>query len=182
MDQTSLTITQVIEAIIAPAVMISSSGLFFLALNARQSSLLNRIRLLNNERRLLSRELINQGKINLGEDIRFLSLEQQLNHLLRRAWYVRNSTLCDTLAVVFFVLASFAIALHFWVSIPLLEHLPIFLFITGMFLILLGVVGLAIDELIAYSVILVEVQEKPSMLVDCFGEVNQPHQHNQSRN
>lgn len=181
MDQMSLTVTQVIQAILAPAVMISSSGLFFLGLNARQSSLLNRIRLLNNERRILSRELMHQGQFDSGEDIRFLSLEHQLNNLLRRAWYVRNSTICDTLAVVFFVLTSFAIALHFFMGITLLERVPIFLFITGMFLVLVGVICLAVDELIAYSVILLEVQDKQSIMVNFFARSNESKPGEQSK-
>lgn len=181
MDQMSLTVTQVIQAILAPAVMISSSGLFFLGLNARQSSLLNRIRLLNNERRIIAKELMHQGQFDSGEDIRFLSLEHQLNNLLRRAWYVRNSTLCDTLAVVFFVLTSFAIALHFFMGITLLAQLPIFLFITGMFLVLVGVICLAIDEVIAYSVILLEVQDKQAVGFNLFGRLSEPKQGEQSK-
>ncbi|MEQ9668275.1 DUF2721 domain-containing protein [Coleofasciculus sp. G2-EDA-02] len=181
MDQMSLTVTQVIQAILAPAVMISSSGLFFLGLNARQSSLLNRIRLLNNERRIIAKELMHQGQFDSGEDIRFLSLEHQLNNLLRRAWYVRNSTLCDTLAVVFFVLTSFAIALHFFMGITFLAQLPIFLFITGMFLVLVGVICLAIDEVIAYSVILLEVQDKQAVGFNLFGRLSEPNQGEQSK-
>ncbi|MEQ8956858.1 MAG: DUF2721 domain-containing protein, partial [Coleofasciculus sp. C2-GNP5-27] len=81
---------------------------------------------------------------------------------------------CDTLAVVFFVLTSFAIALHFFMGITLLERVPIFLFITGMFLVLVGVICLAIDELIAYSVILLEVQDKQSIMVDFFVRSKEP--------
>ena len=162
MDQTSLTITQAIEAILAPAVMISSSGLFFLGLNARQSSLLHRIRVLNNEKRTLSRELMHHDHFAKGEDIRFCSLEHQLSHLVRRAWYVRNSIICNTLAVAFFVLTSFAIAIHFFMGNDrFFDTLPIYFFITGMFLLLVGVICLALDELIAYSVILLEVKDKP---------------------
>lgn len=160
MDHNPLTITQAIQAILAPAVMISSSGLFFLGLNARQSSLLNRIRVLNNEKRIMSKELLHEGHFVDGEDIRFCSVEHQLNHLLRRAWYVRNSTICNTIAVAFFVLTSFAIAIHFFMGTGLFDQLPIYFFITGMFLVLVGVIYLAIDELIAYAVILLEVKDK----------------------
>jgi len=66
-------------------------------------------------------------------------------------------------------------------GITLLERVPIFLFITGMFLVLVGVICLAIDELIAYSVILLEVQDKQSIMVDFFARSNEPKPGEQSK-
>lgn len=156
MNGSIITSTQAIQSILAPAVMISSSGLFFLGLNARQSSVLTRIRLLNDEKRRLVKEIYGVER-ELCDDIRCLSIDYQLNVLVRRAWYVRNSIIFHTIAVAFFVLTSFAIALSFLIATPWLNQVPLFLFITGMGLVLAGIISLGIDEYLAYSVILIEV-------------------------
>lgn len=160
MDTSLASATQAIQAILAPAVMISSSGLFFLGLNARQSSVLTRIRLLNDEKRKLIKEIYHSDEHEQCDDIRCFSIEHQMNVLLRRAWYVRNSIICHTLAVAFFVLTSFAIALHFLFSSVLMHHTTLYLFITGMTLVLCGIICLAIDEYLSYSVILIEVKQE----------------------
>lgn len=155
-----ITATQAIQAILAPAVMISANGLFLLGLNARQTSVFNRIRLLNDEKRKIRRE-INQSLEHEQSDIlRCLSIEHQIKALLRRSWYVRNSLMCCTIAVAFFVLSSFGIGANFLIAGDWVNNLPLYLFILAMFLVLSGVIFLTIDVLISYSVIVLEVREK----------------------
>lgn len=102
---------QAIQAILAPAVMITGVALLLLTLNARHSSIVNRIRLLDNEKRSLGRKLRNDGKLDDMENERLTSIETQLNLLLPRLRYVRNGMLCHMLSVLFFVLTSFSIGL-----------------------------------------------------------------------
>lgn len=160
MNGNILTSTQAIQSILAPAVMISSSGLFFLGLNARQSSVLTRIRLLNEEKRRIIREVYKTEEHVYCDDIRCFSIDHQLNVLLRRAWYIRSSIICHTLAVAFFVLTSFAIAFNFLLSHFWLHQITLYLFILGMSLILSGILCLGIDEYLSYSVILIEVKKE----------------------
>lgn len=157
MDST-LTSTQAIQAIVAPAVMISSMGLFLLGLNNRQVAIFSRIRTLNEEKRHLLRTLFQGQELDYCEDIRCLSIESQLSALLKRAWYVRSAIICHTMAVAFFVLTSFAIGLNFLLPNSFTQDVALYFFIIGMFLVLTGVLGLGIDEWIAYSVILIEVK------------------------
>lgn len=154
----SLTATQTIQAILAPAVMISSMGLFLLGLNARQTSIFSRIRLLNEEKRKIVREIDRGQEAEYCDDLRCLSIDRQLHSLQLRAWYIRNSFICHTAAVAFFVLTSFGIGLTFILSTTFIQVVSLYLFIIGMFLVLAGVICVGIDEWIAYSVILIEVK------------------------
>jgi hypothetical protein len=160
MDSGALTATQAIQSILAPAVMISSNGLFFLGLNARQGSLYSRIRALNEEKRKIIREINNGVDHDHCDDIRCLSIDHQLNKLLRRSWYVRNSIICCTVAVGLFVLTSFAIGLLFVIDSAAVHGVPLFLFVAGMLLVLSGCIFLGVDELVSYSVIILEVKGK----------------------
>jgi hypothetical protein len=160
MDSGALAATQAIQSILAPAVMISSNGLFFLGLNARQGSLYSRIRALNEEKRKIIREINNGVDRAQCDDIRCLNIDRQLNKLMRRAWYVRNAIICCTVAVGLFVLTSFAIGLLFVFDSTAFHGMPLLLFVSGMFLVLSGGILLGVDELVSYSVILLEVRGK----------------------
>ncbi len=160
MENSAITATQAIQAILAPAVMISANGLFLLGLNARQTSVFNRIRLLNDEKRKIMRETNQSLEHAHCDDLRCLSIDHQIDVLLRRAWYVRNSLICCTIAVAFFVLSSFGIGINFLIASQWVNNLPLYLFILAMFLVLSGVIFLTIDELISYRVIVIEVRDQ----------------------
>lgn len=160
MDVRGITTTQVIQNILAPAVMISSSALFFLGLSSRYVALLTRIRLLNDEKRHYHRQLTEQERLAEFDLIRLEHINTQLKALLRATWYVRNAILCHILAVIFFVLTSFAIAINFPISHRFIQGIPIYLFLSGMFLVLCGVTCMALDIFISSRVILVEVKDE----------------------
>ncbi len=153
-----VTAIQAIQGILAPAVMITGVALLLLTFNARHSSLVNRIRLLNDEKRGLGDKL---GKSDETESLRRKSIESQLNLLLPRLKYVRDGMLCNMLAVIFFVLTSFSIGLgYFSVSTHLTQLMIHATFIAGMLLVLCGVAYLSLELFISYKVILVEVKER----------------------
>jgi len=154
----TLTATQAIQAILSPAVMISSSAFFLSGLNARHSTLVNRVRLLNDEKRKLIKELIKQGELEYTENVRFLSVKNQIDILVRRVWYIRNAMLCHISAAIFFVMTSFAIGLNIFFTSPFIRELPLYLFVLGLLLVLCGVCFLGIDVLVSYRVILIEVK------------------------
>ncbi len=153
-----LTATQAIQAILSPAVMMSSSAFFLSGLNARHSTLVNRVRLLNDEKRKLIKELVKHGDLEYTENVRFLSIKNQIDILVKRIWYIRNAMLCHITAAIFFVLTSFAIGLNIFFSTPFIREIPLYLFIVGLFLTLCGVCFLGIDVLVSYRVILIEVK------------------------
>jgi hypothetical protein len=159
LDIDVVTATNAIQAILAPAVMISGVALLLLTLNARHSVLVNRIRLLDDEERELGKKLAKIGNLDEADSMRLKSVRNQLNLLLPRLSYVRNGMLCHVLAVILFVLTSFSIGLvYFSVPTGLTQAIISFTFITGMFLVLCGVTFLALEVYISYRVILVEVR------------------------
>ncbi len=154
----TITVTQAIQAILSPAVMISSSAFFLSGLNARHSTLVNRVRLLNDEKRKLVKELVKRGELEYTENVRFISIKNQLDILVRRVWYIRNAMLCHIIAAIFFVLTSFAIGLNIFFRTSLITEIPLYLFIAGLFFVLFGVCFLGVDVLTSYRVILIEVK------------------------
>lgn len=149
---------QAIQAILAPAVMITGVALLLLTLNARHSSLVNRIRLLNDEERELRRK---GGKLDELDNARLRSIQNQIDQLLPRLRYVRNGMLCHLLAAIFFVLTSFSIGLgYFSVSSAITQAMINATFMIGMILVLVGVAFLALEIYVSYRVILIETREE----------------------
>ncbi len=137
--------------------MITGVALLLLTFNARHSSLVNRIRLLDHEEREL---LKRTEKLDDGERLRLTSIKNQLNLLLKRLLYVRNGMLCLFLAAIFFVLTSFSIGLaYFPISAGLTQAMINLTFIPGMILVLIGVLFLAVEVYVSYRVIEIEVKE-----------------------
>jgi hypothetical protein len=153
--------TEAIQAILSPAIMVSSSALFLLGLNARYGSTMTRIRLLNDEKRKLRAIQGNPPAEQPFCDIdRLLSVESQQNRLIRAAWYIHNSILCHILAAIFFVLTSCAIGLNFLVAGADALPLPLYFFMIGMVLILSGIIFLGVAIYTSYPAILLEVHNQ----------------------
>ena len=152
------TAIQTIQAILAPAVMITGVALLLLTFNARHSSLVNRIRLLDDEKRELYR-LTNAQREKPDGSLRLKSINDQLSLLLPRVTYLRNGMLCQMLAAMCFVLTSFAIGLgYFSLSSGVTQAAIPATFTLGMFLVLVGIAFQALEIFVSYRVILVEVK------------------------
>jgi len=138
--------------------MITGVALLLLTFNARHSALVNRIRLLDDEKRELSKKLPPSKRHEFISEVRLKSIKNQLNLLLPRLAYVRNGMLCHLFAVLFFVVTSFLIGLeHFSTSTSLTQTAINLTFTLGMILVLLGVAFLALEISVSYKVIVVEV-------------------------
>lgn len=154
-----LTATEAIQAILAPAVTISSSALFFLGLSNRYVALITRIRLLNDEKRQLHREFLAQPLTEDNQE-RLTSIDHQIPLLVKMAWLVRIAILFHILAVASFVLASFCIGLNFFIGTqPIFQQAALYLFILGLLGVFCGAVSTGLDILISYPVVLLEVHE-----------------------
>ncbi|MBD2311822.1 DUF2721 domain-containing protein [Desertifilum sp. FACHB-1129] len=167
MDSLTFSATQAIQAIVAPAVMISSCALLFLGLSARYVAIITRVRLLNDEKRQLLYQLI---AYPTGQDRerRLLNIDRQLQILVRLTWFVRNAILCQITAVTFFVLACFAIGIEFLAGI-MTRNLPLYLFSLGMLAVLSGVTFMGCDIFNSYRIIQLEVSTEdvqPSVAFD----------------
>jgi hypothetical protein len=152
---------QAIQAILAPAIMVSACGLLLLGLLNRYTAIMSRIRALNEERRLLLRATALPAEAKPVEVARLASVIRQLDHLMDRVRLLRNAVMCQVVAVGCFVLSSLLIGLRVagpeWLK---LAH-PLPVFVIGMAVLFAGVVFEGTDVLRAYRTIRLEVGELP---------------------
>lgn len=140
----NLTVTQVIQLMLAPAVMINACGLLILGINNKYSLVVNRIRLLNEEKRRLALRAADR-QFSYEENVRLESIGMQLERLIVRVRLVRNCVLCYTAAVGLFVTCSLLIALDYYVHSSYLQNVIIAAFLLGMIVVFTGL-GFAFME------------------------------------
>jgi len=153
----NISIVQVIQLMLAPGLMISACGLLLLAMNNKYSLVVNRIRLLNEEKRKFISKV--SGKdFNYEETIRLESILLQIKKLALRARLVRNAVLSYTIAVALFVITSLLIGFKFIFDIEKIGSLITALFLIGMISVLTGVVYAAYETIKGYEIIQLEVK------------------------
>lgn len=153
----NVTVTQIIQLMLAPAVMINACGLLILGINNKYSIVVNRIRLLNEEKRRLTLKAGDRD-FTLEENIRLESIAHQLNDLVFRVRIVRNVVLSYTSAVALFVLTSLLIALDFYNKSLNLQGFIIAAFLVGMIVVFVGVGFAFFETKKGYDIIQYEVK------------------------
>jgi len=144
---------QFISGLLAPTIMISSCGLILLGLQNKYSNIIDRIRDLNEEKRRLEM----MDSLDRFQERRMRSLAAQMDRLLVRARLDRNGILSLYLAILFFVLTSLAIAPAYFGYFGLIP-LSIAFFVTGIGLVLTGIVYVALEVSNSYKVVKYEVE------------------------
>lgn len=152
--RTEFSVIQIIQLILAPAVMINACGLLLLATSNKYSSVLNRIRLLNEEKRKLFKKA---GEKNFEETQRLESLSRQLGHLMQRAMLVRNAVMCYTGAIALFILSSLLIGFGFLIKGFESDSAVMIAFLVGMMAILAGVIFSFLDAKRGYEIVRFDV-------------------------
>jgi steroid 5-alpha reductase family enzyme len=159
MNQTTvLSAIQAIQAILAPAVGISAVGLLLLSLNNRYSTIINRIRLLNDERRKFVKLMAEGKELSYPDNARYMSVVNQTGRLLARSRHVRNAILSLQAAAGLFVLTSVAIAVNLFVDAEAFRMLPLILFIVGMLSVLAGIVFAGLEVQKSFRIVLIELK------------------------
>lgn len=148
---------EVIQTILAPAIMISSCGLIMLGLQNRYSNIVNRIRALNDERRRLQKLIANGKELEYSENVRYYSVREQINDLSARALLIRNAIFLEIVAVLFFVLSSILIGVYLLYQIIVIQLFPLFSFLLGMISVFIGLIFFGIEILRAYRVVQLEI-------------------------
>ncbi|HSD64822.1 MAG TPA: DUF2721 domain-containing protein [Ignavibacteriaceae bacterium] len=149
-------IVQVIQLMLAPGLMISACGLLILGMNNKYSLVVNRIRLLNEERRRVLNK-VGTGNFSYDENVRIESISLQLEKLTLRVKLVRNAVLSYTIAVALFVLTSLLIGIEFFATLNLNVVVTLF-FLMGMLSVLVGVLFAAYETSEGYKIIQLEVK------------------------
>lgn len=158
MQDPPVTAIQAIQALLAPAVGISAVGLLLLALNNRYSVIINRIRLLNEERRRYLKILGTGKDLEYADNVRFMSIISQSKELLARSRAVRNAILCMQGAIALFVLTSVGIGVNLLVTSALMQLLPLGIFVLGMLFVFVAVVYAATEVHRSFKSVLLEVK------------------------
>lgn len=151
-------IVMTIQAILAPALGISATGLLLLGLTNRYSSMVNRIRLLNEEKRKYMNFIVEKGELLYIENVRLGSITKQLKDLLYRSRLARNSILSIQSAIILFVLTSVIIGVNIFFSNYFVETLALMLFLTGMLFVLVGILFASWEIYNSYKIAVLEVK------------------------
>ncbi len=132
-------IVKMIQFMLAPAVMISACGLLLLGVNNRYSSIANRIRLLNDERRRLVLKFKDGKELDYIESNRLASIKKQLDQLFCRLGYVKNCIVFYSTGIFLFIITSFLIGLDFIFDFRSGIVLMMISFIAGMIAVGIGI-------------------------------------------
>ncbi|MCC6550807.1 MAG: DUF2721 domain-containing protein [Ignavibacteriaceae bacterium] len=142
---------------LAPAVMISACGLLLLGMNNKYSIVVNRIRLLNEEKRKFAKKA-SDSEFNFDEEVRLNSIDTQLTRLSARVGIVRNAVLCYSLAVALFVLTSFLIGTGFLFDYSGIDIFVVIAFTLGMLMVLFGVAFAFTETKRGYEIVQYEIK------------------------
>jgi len=146
-------IFSVIQAMLSPAVMISCSGLLLLALTPKLGRVIDRIRLLNQEKMTIVRK----SELDAIEKERLESIEHQIGMLVCRAQLLKRSSGATLLAILFFVITSGMIGVSFMATINIVTFILV-TFLVGMVFVFVGV-GFAYREIrISHNTIKEEIE------------------------
>ncbi|HEY9165110.1 MAG TPA: DUF2721 domain-containing protein [Candidatus Kryptonia bacterium] len=152
----SLDASKLIQLMLSPAVMISACGLLLLGANNKYSSVLNRIRLINDEKRRLTSRAVDRN-FTPEENLRLESTARQLKHLGERARLVRNSVMSYSIAAAFFVLSSLLLGVALFQGFVELHYLSTGAFLIGMVMVFSGVVFGVLESKKGYDIVQLEI-------------------------
>ncbi|HTL48324.1 MAG TPA: DUF2721 domain-containing protein [Verrucomicrobiae bacterium] len=151
-------LTQEIQYILAPALMISSSALLLLGFQTKFSNLASRFRVLNLEVRQLAAIPVRSKE----EDTRFTNLATQIQYLFSRASLVKNAVLCLYGGILCFAGTSILILINVYSSLRLYPVI-VALFTLGLLSFFFSVIIAFRETRLLYRVLQVEYgpHEKP---------------------
>ncbi len=155
LDQT-IDASKLIQLMLSPAVMISACGLLLLGANNKYSSVVNRIRLINDEKRRLVMKT-SEREFTPEENLRLESTARQLKHLRVRAKLVRNSVLSYTTAAALFVLRSLLIGAALFRGLVGRHYLSTAAFLAGMLMVFAGVVFGVLESRKGFNIVELEI-------------------------
>ena len=153
-----ITIVNIIQAMLAPGIMISACGLLLLGMNNKWSLIVDRIRLLDDEkRRYLNAS--RKEKLNEDEEHRLKSINMQLTKMSYRSKIVRNTVTAYSIAIALFILSSLFIGLSYIVSTNFITAIAAGFFLAGMLSVMIGVLSAAKEVRKGYQVVQIEIHE-----------------------
>ena len=148
-------IVQLIQGMLAPGLMISACGLLLLGMNNKYSLVVNRIRLLTEEKR----KIFHQANIDETDSNRLSNIELQISHLIGRISLVRNAVFSYSLGVALFIVSSVLIGVAINTPTVTFDWLIVAFFYAGMFAVFVGIIFAAIEVWKGYRIVKIEISE-----------------------
>lgn len=145
-----------IQSMLAPGLMISACGLLLLGMNNKYSLVVNRIRLLNDEKRKVLNRFSSSDETT-SDNVRLESITRQLDKLVFRVKLVKNAVLSYTIAVALFIFTSILIGLRLLLLANSLSSTIMIIFLCGMILVLSGSFFAAYETVKGFEIINLEV-------------------------
>jgi hypothetical protein len=145
---------EAIQAILAPAIMISACGLLLLGMQNKYGRINDRMRSLAHERL----DLVPRRGEPLA-DARIAAIDRQMPDLLRRNKTQHDAVLMLFWAVIVFVLDTFLIAASLFIAPVVGNVLALILFLIGMALVLWSSIQAAMEIRISTRAVTLEIQE-----------------------
>jgi hypothetical protein len=152
-------IVQIIQAMLAPGIMISACGLLLLGMNNKYSLVVNRIRLLDDEKRRLKGNIRNNEMTSFDEP-RLRNINSQLLLFEYRVKLVRNAVLSYSIAVALFIGSCLAIGMNSFSSFTFAAIPALILFLLGMLSVFIGVIFAAMEMRKGYEIIEIEIRQE----------------------
>ncbi len=148
-------IVHLIQGMLAPGLMISACGLLLLGMNNKYSLVVNRIRLLNEEKR----RIFHMESADEIESSRLSNIELQISHLIERISLVRNAVFSYSMAVALFIVSSVLIGVTINTTTPAFDWLIVAFFYAGMFSVFVGIIFAAVEVWKGYRIVKIEISE-----------------------
>lgn len=148
-------IVQLIQGMLAPGLMISACGLLLLGMNNKYSLVVNRIRLLNEEKR----KIFHLEITDEADSSRLSNIELQISHLIERISLVRNAVFSYSMGVALFIVSSVLIGVTINTRTPAFDWLIVAFFYAGMFAVFVGIIFAAIEVWKGYRIVKIEISE-----------------------
>jgi Protein of unknown function (DUF2721) len=158
MDTSQVTAIQVIQAMLAPGLGISAVGLLLLGLSSRYSTIVNRIRLLNDEKRRYMKTLAEERVLEYADNVRYMSVRNQTEGLMMRSRLVRNAILSMQTAIALFVVTSLGIGISLFTHSEFVRDGSLVVFLTAMVAVLIGIIYAGMEVRRSYRIVLLEVR------------------------
>lgn len=152
------TLIKIIQLMLAPAVMINACGLLLLGINNKYSSMINRIRLLNEEKRRYMIKIEHNDELDYLETSRLQSIRKQISVLHYRLRLIRDSIFSITIGLFLFILTSLLIGIEAFVGASLTKYIFLSTFAMGMISVGIGLIFLLTDTLKGYKIVQVEIK------------------------
>ncbi|MFZ4591457.1 MAG: DUF2721 domain-containing protein [Ignavibacteria bacterium] len=147
-----------IQLMLAPAVMISACGLLLLGISNKYSSITNRLRILNEERRRHHNKMNSDKELDYFETTRLQSISRQLQQLLFRLKLVRNVILFYVIGLFLFIFTSLLIGIDIFLNTKITDYIALSTFILGLISVGIGLIYSLTETLKGYKILELEIK------------------------